>query len=290
MKTKQPTLSEFLHQWLAPQSVQNYLYTIENFLKLHPKAKRYMYKDMVNYLAAVRVMYPNIQTTIRILSAIKKYYDFLVWTGQRTDHPCQTLTVKTGSNHSIQLQDLFTSIELEMLMQRENRYRHLENRNKVLLSLLIYQGLTSDEIIRLDVDNIDLDNATVLVKGSNKLHRRTLFLQAKQIQLLSKYIHHTRPEMLRSKTSKLIITKLGHPITVDSINAMVEPLAALFPDRNLNPRSIRMSVIANWMNEKKLPLEQVQELAGHKWPSTTEKYRKMDNLKQRELINSYFPL
>jgi site-specific recombinase XerD len=44
------------------------------------------------------------------------------------------------------------------------------------------------------------------------------------------------------------------------------------------------------MNAKKKPLEEVQELAGHKWPSTTEKYRKMDNLKQRELINSFFPL
>jgi integrase/recombinase XerD len=91
------------------------------------------------------------------------------------------------------------------------------------------------------------------------------------------------------KTDKLILNKLGKPITVDGINAMTDQLKALYPDRPLTPQSIRMSVISNWLNEKKLPLEAAQELAGHKWPSTTEKYIREDNLKQRELINKYFP-
>jgi integrase/recombinase XerD len=84
--------------------------------------------------------------------------------------------------------------------------------------------------------------------------------------------------------------ELGKSIAVNSIHAMIEPLKPLFPDKNLNPKSIRMSVICNWLNEKNLPLEQVQELAGHKWPGTTEKYFKADNQKQRELINMYFPI
>jgi len=108
--------------------------------------------------------------------------------------------------------------------------------------------------------------------------------------LFYKYINETRPAMLMCKTDKLLLNKLGHPISVDGINAMIEPLEALFADRKLNPRAIRMSVISNWLNEKKYPLEQVQELAGHKWPSTTEKYFKKDSLKQRELINKFFPI
>ncbi|AWG24406.1 tyrosine-type recombinase/integrase [Flavobacterium kingsejongi] len=249
---------------------------------------------MVNFLADVRQSYPkNIQTSIRIMAAIKKYYDYLIFIGERNDHPCQTLTVKKGSGQSIQLQDLFSSKELELLLHRENRYRHLENRNKVLISLLIYQGLTSDELTRLDTDNIDLDNGTVYVKGSSKLNRRTLKLDSTQILLFDRYINQTRGEMMKRvarKSNKLLLNKLGQPISVEGIFAVIEVLNPLFPDRKLNPRSIRMSVISNWMNEKKLPLESVQELAGHKWPSTTEKYRKMDNLKQRELINRFFPI
>jgi integrase/recombinase XerD len=79
--------------------------------------------------------------------------------------------------------------------------------------------------------------------------------------------------------------KLGKPIQVDSIHAITEQLKALFPNRNLIPKTIRMSVICNWLNEKKIPLELVQELAGHKWPGTTEKYIKVNSENERELIN-----
>lgn len=115
-------------------------------------------------------------------------------------------------------------------------------------------------------------------------------LVPKQMILFHNYIHETYPELLKGKTDKFILTKLGRPITVDSIHAMIEPLRNLFPDRKLNPQTIRMSVICYWLNEKKIPLERAQELAGHKWPGTTEKYIKVNMLEQRELINKYLPL
>ncbi len=54
--------------------------------------------------------------------------------------------------------------------------------------------------------------------------------------------------------------------------------------------TIRQSVIANWLNEKKLPLEQVQLMAGHRWISSTLKYRQNNIEQQRELMNKWFPL
>jgi integrase/recombinase XerD len=117
-----------------------------------------------------------------------------------------------------------------------------------------------------------------------------LELVSRQMILFSSYINEVRPQMLRSKTDKLIITKLGKSITVDSIHAMIQPLKPLFTDKNLNPKSIRMSVICNWLNEDKKTLEKVQELAGHKWPGTTEKYIRVNSLEEVELINKHFPL
>jgi integrase/recombinase XerD len=232
----------------------------------------------------------NIQYRVRILSAIKKYYDYLVMAGLRSEHPCKQLTIKNKQNQSVQVQDLFTSEELQLLLTRENRYQFLDSRNSVLLSLLIYQGLTSEELTELKVKDIDLDAGTVYVKASKSQNRRTLELLNKQMIVFSKYINEIRPELLRCVTDKLLLSKLGKPISVDGIHAIIEPLKPLFPDRNLNPRTIRMSVICNWLNEKKIPLERVQELAGHKWSGTTEKYIKVDSLQQRELINRFFPL
>lgn len=224
-----------------------------------------------------------------MLSAIKKYYAYWVWTGQRNDNPCQTLTIRPEQHH-IQTQDLFTSSELEMLLERENRYANLRDRNQVLLSLVIYQGLTSNELIRLNIDDIDLDMTTVHVPGSGKFNRRTLELRPTQVRLFERYIKDTRPKRKGVTTTKLILNKLGKPITVEGIFSVIEPLDALFPDRKLNPRTIRMSVIANWLNSRRLPLETVQEMAGQKWPSSTEKYVRQDDGEQRKLINQYFPI
>ncbi|WP_306353935.1 tyrosine-type recombinase/integrase [Flavobacterium sp. '19STA2R22 D10 B1'] len=284
------TLEQFLLQNYSKQTVSSYLFAINHFLKLNPKAKRYKYQNVVKYMDEISLQQANSKYRVVILSAIKKYYDYLVMSGYRNDHPCKRLNIKVNSNQAIQVQDLFSSSELQLLMQRENRYKHLDVRNNVILSLLIYQGLTSDEIIRLTVKDIDLENGTVYIKASTNLNKRTMHLVPKQMILFFNYINETRIEMLRCKTEKFIITKLGKPISVDSINAMIDPLRSLFPDRKLNPQSIRMSVICNWLNEKKIPLEQAQELAGHKWPGTTEKYIKVNSSQQRELINRYFPI
>ena len=285
-----PTIEDFLLQGCSKQTVDSYMFAINHFLRMNPKAKRYKYKNIVEYMEEIRQRQPNAKYRVAILSAIKKYYDYLVISGYRQDHPCKKLNIKVNSNQAVQVQDLFSSEELQLLLTRENRYENLDTRNNVLLNLLIYQGLTSDEIIKLNIQDIDLDAGTIYIKASNNLNRRKLSLLAKQILLFSKYINEIRPKMLRTTTDKLIIGKLGKPITVDSIHAMIEPLKPLFSDKNLNPKTIRMSVVCNWLNEKKLPLETVQELAGHKWPGTTEKYLKVDSLQQRELINKFFPL
>ncbi|WP_290859262.1 hypothetical protein [Flavobacterium sp.] len=92
-----------------------------------------------------------------------------------------------------------------------------------------------------------------------------------------------------TKTDKLILNKLDKPISVDGIHSVIELLKGLFPDRKLNPQTIRMSVICNWLNERKLTLEQTQELSGHKCIGTTEKYVKSDAKNEQELINRFFP-
>ena len=287
---KKQSFEQFLLEHYTPQTTKSYLFAVNHFLTLNPRAKRYKYNDVVSYVEKLSQSQSNPQYRVTILSAIKKYYDYLVLIEYRTDHPCKRLNIKVNHNQQIQVQDLFSSNELLLLLNRENRYHFIDTRNAVILSLLIYQGLASEEITKLEVKDIDLDKGTIYIKASTNLNRRTLELVNKQMILFDKYINEVRPKLLRSKTEKLIISKLGASMAVASIKAIIEPLKGLFPDKKLCPQTIRMSVICNWLNEKKYSLEHVQELAGHKWPGTTEKYIKVNSEEQRELINKYFPL
>jgi len=282
------TIERYLRSSHTHQTANNYIYTIKHFLAIHTKAEMFSYNDIIMYMESLTRKGLKDQTRSRILAAIKRYYDFLMETGVRQDHPCRKLVVR-NNRKNIQVQDLFSHEELEMLFSRPNRYRLLDIRNKVLLSLMIYQGLSSEEIVRLTINNIDIDQGTVYVKASKRYKSRLLELHRTQFSLFYEYINDIRPKLQRESTHKLVLGKLGAPISVDGIHSMIEPLKSLFPDRNLSPKTIRQSVISNWLNDRKIPLEDVQDLAGHHYPSATERYKRIDVDDKREWVNKFHP-
>lgn len=286
MKT---TLEHYLQEYHTKESIKSYLYLIEHFIRTNPRAKYYTYQDIVQYLDEISKHYKSEVTRGTRLSAIKKYYDYLLMIGEREDHPCRKLYIKRPK-HQVQLQNLFTPTELELLLHRENRYKNLEARNKSILMLLIYQGLRSEELCRLTLDNIDLDNGTVHIKSTQTTSSRTLGLHGKQILLLDKYINTYRNKLYQGSSKRLFITHRGVPVSVETIGRMIRPLRGLFFDRTLNPNTIRQSVISNWLNVKKYPLGDVQIMAGHKYPSSTERYLTTDHNEQRKIINQFHPL
>ncbi len=296
MKSKQtqPTFEQYIiKQGHTTRTVSTYSYQVNLFVQRHPDCDNYKYKDIVDYFGLLTEMHKNIGYRARILAAIKRYYDYLIDIGKRNDHPCRRFFLK-GANRRLQAMhnDFFSSAELERLMEREERYSDLKLKNQVIISLLIYQALTPAEIVELKVSNIDLDKGTVYLKGSRTISRRHLELHPKQYRILDKYITEGRPKLLRKEkpTDVLVLGKLGLPMLVDSLHYLIETCKPFFPDRNITSIGIRQSVIANWLNEKRLPLEQVQLLAGHKWISSTAAYRQTSNDEQRELINRFHPL
>ena len=272
------------------QTIKSYMYAIKNFLQSNTEADIYKYKDILNYINEKVKDLSNSDTKNAILAAVKKYYDFLIDIGLRNDHPCRTLILSKRRNKDIIHQDLFTTAELEMLMEREERYEILKLKNQTMISMLIYQGITAGEVTNIKLSNIDLDNGTIYIKGSSKIASRHLELMPRQFKIIDRYINETRKKIISTKTDKLLVGKLGRPLTVDDVNYMVSTYKPLFPDRNLNALTIRMSVISNWLNEKRLPLEQVQLMAGHKWISATVRYRFTPIEELREMINRFHPL
>jgi site-specific recombinase XerD len=223
------------------------------------------------------------------LAALKSYFSFLVENGVRLDHPCRNITTRVKKK-PIQTQDLFTIDELEILIERENRYYLLDLRNKAIISMMIYQALSSAELCRLQCMDIDLAEGLVFIRGSKKISARKLLLLPKQVLILHDYIQIKRPQLLRRKNDSLFLTKIGQAESVTGIHSIIEPLKNLYPDRKLTPSTIRQSVITNKLNVAGEALEQVQLFAGHKWPSTTEKYVRSNTEESQRRINMWHPL
>jgi integrase/recombinase XerD len=284
-------LEEYLLQDHTSQTVKIYLRDIRVYLDYvtEEKAAVATYQDIMQYVDYLRKQYQNPRTINRMLYGVKAWYQWLWQTGQRADHPCRYITLKDAKTQDIQLQDLFTSSELEQLMERKERYESVRIRNQVAISLLIYQGLRLTEAEQLKVQDIDLEAGTIYSKGMAKTLPRTLKMKPHQIMLFYKYIHKIRPEIISENTDHLILNIRGKAMKADNINYLIETFKNYFPDRNLNAKTIRQSVIANLLKEGK-DLRVVQVFAGHKNPSSTEKYRQTGLEELKSAIQKHHPL
>lgn len=277
------TFLEYLHEHHTSQTADSYSRVIEKLHRHVKEPKSLSYQDIVKYL--------NNHSTSKQkdLAGIKRYYSYLLETKQIDTHPCINLTIKQPKK-AIQFQDLFTKDELELLLNRESRYQLLANRNKVILGLLIYQGLASENIVNLKVSDVDVDNATIRIKATKSFKGRTLQLQGNQIAPMMKYLLKDREELNKRGSNMLFVGMRGDDIQVSSLMVMLRPLKLFFPDRTLNAQSIRQSVIYNWLNKDKLSLEKVQQLTGHRWLSSLEKYKQTDLEIKKQLLNKFHPI
>lgn len=283
-------LNEYLNQQNAPSTAKRYLREIELFIlslekqNINPKTANY--SQIMDYIGKLRTKQNNLGCS---LHGIKKYYRFLVATGERKNNPAKSIRLRDKQSRDIQLQDLFKTEELEQLLERKERYTILKTRSKIVISLLIYQGLTNGEIKNLELKDIDLEQGTIYIKQGRKTNKRTLKLQSKQVFWIMKYLQEDRPKLLKIESQKLIISKLGTEETGEGIGYIIETSRHLFPSRKLNPKTIRQSVITNLLKQGK-DIRLVQVFAGHKTPSTTEKYKQSATEELKTEILKYHPL
>jgi integrase/recombinase XerD len=154
---------------------------------------------------------------------------------------------------------------------------------------LIYQALRLTEAEQLKVQDIDLEAGTIYTKGMAKSLPRTLKMKPHQIMLFHQYIHEIRTKIISENTDQLILNIRGGKMSADSINYLIETFKNHFQDKNLNAKTIRQSVIANLLKEGK-DLRVVQVFAGHKNPTSTEKYRQTGLEELKAAVLKYHPL
>jgi integrase/recombinase XerD len=286
-------LESYLKKRLAPGTVKRYLREVELFFNsaenngIDPEKANY--QNIMNYLGQLREQKKGSPINCS-LHALQKYYTFLVVNKKRKDHPCRYIRLRDKRSRDIQLQDLFSSEELELLLERKKeRYQILKNRNKIIISFLIYQGLANGEIKNIALQDISFETGTIKLKDSRKINGRVLKLQSKQLFWLLNYLEKDRPKLLKVESEKLLISSRGTAESGEGIGYILECLRYLFPERKLNAKTIRQSVITNLLSEGK-DLRIVQAFAGHKYPSTTERYKQTQVEELKDQILKYHPL
>src|SRR5690554_1707464 len=295
------TLRQYLQKKYSKSTLNSNLYNIKRFTEYYDKrAEEATYKDVLNYIEYLRKNYDLHPKTLRHrLYAVKIYFNYLLEIGKRKDHPCSELYLKDKINKQIQVDNLYSPQTLEHFFEsyQIKRKKQLETRNKIIISLLIYQALTVTEIVELEVKNINLDKAEIFIKGSQEItskspKSRILPLQAKQILLFYKYLTEDRNNLLKynlknPEEQRFILGQYGTKIHPHGISKMINEYRP--KSEQIQPMRIRQSVIANLL-KKENDTRIVQVFSGHKRASTTVQYKQTELEQLQTAVNKYHPI
>ena len=217
------------------------------------------------------------QRTIQVyINTLKHYYNHLLEAQIVATNPALDITVK-GVKRS-KLHHILAPHELQHIY---NTYANKQggpdmhrDRNKVILGLLINQGITSEELAKLETRDINLIAGTIRIPGTRKSNEREMELKAQQIILMNQYMAGVKGEQFFEGNMSVIMSSLMYH------------LRKQYPDISVN--QIRASVITKWL--KQYNLRKAQYLAGHKYISSTEAYQKNDLEGLQEVVQKYHPL
>ncbi len=295
------TIREYLQKKYSKSTLNSNLYNIKRFTDYYDKrAETATYQDVLNYIEYLRKNYDLHPKTLRhCLYGVKIYFNYLLEIGKRKDHPCSELYLKDKVSKQIQVDNLYSSETLENFFEsyQIKRKKHLETRNKIIISLLIYQALTVNEIAELEVENINLEKCEIFIKGNQEItskspKSRTLPLQAKQILLFYKYLTEDRNKLLKYNLKNpdeqsFILGQYGEKINPHGISKMINEYRP--KPEQIQPMKIRQSVIANLL-KKENDTRIVQVFSGHKRASTTIQYKQTELEQLQNAVNNYHPI
>lgn len=273
---------------LSPATINTYdAYTQKFITWLNGEniaAETFTYNDLLAYMQHCAEQGITKRTVHGILNMIRQYCTYLIAETQRTDNPAVGVFIK-GLVRKLPI-NILPMETLEQLYQQYSIQLKVDTGKKIMLGLLIYQGLTVAELIRLQQQHIKLNEGKVLIKGTRKTNERWLNLHATQVTQLQAYLQANKfkegtllSEQKKGCNSPQNIT--------NQVQWMFRQLKQLNPNL-INAQQIRSSVLTHWL--KKDSLREVQYRAGHKYVSSTARYQ-VGNLEDlQQAIGRHHPL
>jgi integrase/recombinase XerD len=287
-------LQEYLQKEYSSTSISGYENMIIRFkLTLGERADKASYTDVLDYIGLLREQNLHPKSLRNNLFAIKIYYRYLVATGKRNDHPCQYLYLKDQINRAIQVESLYPKeILTELYENYQSKNPENQQRDKIIISLLIYQALSVLEISQIKITDVNLENGTVRINGNTKNKGRTLSLKPNQILLFHNYLKNDQKRYWRKqKPSKredyFVLSEAGLQLWQGGINRMIN--RGKDKSNKLIPLKIRQSVIAHLLKENN-DIRIVQEFAGHRRTASTEAYKQTGLEELKSAIEKLHPL
>jgi site-specific recombinase XerD len=156
-------------------------------------------KDDLISFAQVSSPIGNKQNALLLVTRARQFMRFLAF------------KKKVLPNASTRITKLLSESEIETLINLSPIDQPLGIRDRAFFSLVFIEGFRFREVLKLNLNHVDLQNNTVLIEISDGAFV-PITISKQTSKYLSKYITEVRP-FLYPDTDSLFISKLGHKIS-----------------------------------------------------------------------------
>ncbi|MCF6168813.1 tyrosine-type recombinase/integrase [Lutibacter sp.] len=287
-------------------TIEHYIKRIKEFTtwskKYGIKANEIDYKTCLKYIKYLQQPARRggkriqVQTINNNIVTLRNYFNYLIETDKRAENPIEEVSVKGTVKrvfHNLldadELEDLYYSYETDTFNKYTNfKTKLTAKRNKIITGLLVYQGLNTTNLKSLLLEHLELYKGKIYVPSTRRNNSRTMELKSWQVLDLLEYVNEIRPKI--EKYNNIYNEQLFVPQTHfnDLVRIGIFRNLKKINHKVVNVNHLRASVIVNWLGQ--FNIRKVQYLAGHKYISSTEKYRQNNLESLHEAVNEFHPL
>ncbi|MEZ7861355.1 MAG: site-specific tyrosine recombinase XerD [Aeromonadaceae bacterium] len=280
----------WMERGLAEQTLQAYRSDLEKFSRwLDERGDSLLTlrgEVLHDYLAWRLAQGFKASSTARLLSALRRFFQYLIREQLREDDPTALLM---GPKLPKRLPKDLTETQVEALLAEPDVGDPLELRDKAMLELLYATGLRVSELVGLTMENISLRQGVVRVIGKGN-KERLVPMGEEAMYWIATYLHEARGYLLGLQPSDVLFpSNRAQQMTRQTFWHRIK----LYASRahiavDLSPHTLRHAFATHLLNHG-ADLRVVQMLLGHADLSTTQIYTHVASERLKALHAEHHP-
>jgi integrase/recombinase XerC len=219
---------------------------------------------------------------------LRSFYKFLIRRSLVSVNPLSTIRTPKQEKRLPKCLDLE---QVQKLLDAPGDNDLLSARDKAMLEVLYSSGIRVSELVELDMQDLDLTEGVLRVKGKGRKDRLTP-IGSQAIRAVQRYFE-LRAIDSRSQQSthgtRVFLNKHGEPLSTRSVRRKLDKyLITAGLDPGISPHTLRHSFATHLLNNG-ADLRSVQELLGHQSLSTTQIYTHLTTGRMKEVYDAAHP-
>ena len=225
-------------------------------------------EEIKKYLKHLQEIGKKTSSISRSLASIRSFYQYELKNKKVKADPTENVQAPKVEKHA---PSILSSNEIELLLNQPKNVDLKGTRDKAMLEFAYATGMRVTEIISLDIDDVNLDAATVVCNTETK--NRTIPLGSLSLKALKEYIEEARPVLVRNEEEKALFVNInGRRLTRQGFWKIIKYYKEqAHITKEITPHVLRHS-FATHLLQNGADLKSIQTMLGHSDISSTQVY------------------